>query len=209
MPPVQPRVAYFSMEIALESSLPTYSGGLGVLAGDTLRSCADLGLAVCGVTLVHRQGYFRQGITPDGEQRERPDPWSPEDRLEHLPPRVSVEVAGKSVALRAWRYRIGSERGTEIAVYLLDADLPENTAEHRRLTDRLYGGDDAYRLGQEIVLGIGGVRMLLALGHREIDRFHLNEGHAALAIPELIDALDPTECDREAAFEQVRGRCIF
>jgi len=97
----QPRVAYFSMEIALESGMPTYAGGLGVLAGDTLRSCADLGLAVCAVTLVHRQGYFQQGIAPDGEQRERPNPWSPEGHLEPLSPRIAVELGGKSVRLRA------------------------------------------------------------------------------------------------------------
>jgi starch phosphorylase len=208
MPAVQPRVAYFSMEIALESGLPTYAGGLGVLAGDMLRSCADLGIAVCAVTLVHRQGYFQQGIAPDGEQRERPDPWSPEDRLEPLSARVAVEVGGKPVQLRAWRYRIASDRRAEVPVYLLDADLPENAAEHRRLTDRLYGGDDAYRLGQEIVLGIGGMRLLRALGHREIRRFHLNEGHAALAIPELIEAL-AQERGREVDVEEVRDQCVF
>jgi starch phosphorylase len=179
-----------------------------VLAGDTLRSCADLGLAVCALTLVHRQGYFQQGIAPDGEQRERPDPWSPEDRLDPLSPRVAVEVGGKPVRLRAWRYRIASDRGAEVPVYLLDADLPENAAEHRRLTDRLYGGDHAYRLSQEILLGIGGVRMLRALGHGQIERFHLNEGHAALAIPELIESLSQ-ERGREADLAQVRRRCIF
>jgi starch phosphorylase len=163
-----PRVAYFSMEIALESGLPTYSGGLGVLAGDTLRSCADLGLAVCAVTLVHRQGYFRQSIAADGHQRELPDPWHPEERLEPLSPRVELEVGGKAVQLRAWRYRIAGARGAEVPVYLLDADLPENAAEHRRLTDRLYGGDDAYRLAQELLLGVGGVRMLRALGYRDL-----------------------------------------
>ena len=210
MPDIQPHVAYFSMEIALESGLPTYAGGLGVLAGDTLRSCADLGLAVCAVTLVHRQGYFRQQITASGEQRERPDPWRPEDRLEPLAAHVALEIGGKTVQLRAWRYRITGARGAEIPVYLLDADLPENAAEHRRLTDRLYGGDDAYRLGQELVLGVGGVRMLRALGHRELRRFHLNEGHAALAIPELIEELGAVRgADLAARLEQVRSRCVF
>jgi starch phosphorylase len=210
MPDFHPRVAYFSMEIALESGLPTYSGGLGVLAGDTLRSCADLGLAVCAVTLVHRQGYFRQSITADGQQRELPDPWRPEDRLEALAPRIEVEVGGKAVRLRAWRYRIAGERGGAIPVYLLDADLPENAAEHRRLTDRLYGGDAAYRLEQELLLGAGGVRMLRALGHRDLRRFHLNEGHAALAIPELLEELaDERDGELEDAIEAVRGRCVF
>jgi starch phosphorylase len=207
MPSVQPRIAYFSMEIALESGLPTYAGGLGVLAGDTLRSCADLGLPVCAVTLVHRRGYFQQTIAHDGEQRDRPDPWHPEDRLEPLSARVAVEVGGKSVHLCAWCYRIQSDRGTEVPVYLLDADLPENAAEHRQLTDRLYGGDEAYRLGQEIVLGIGGIRMLRALGHAGLERFHLNEGHAALAIPELLATLSADQ--KGTAIERVRERCIF
>jgi len=210
MPDSHPRVAYFSMEIALESGLPTYAGGLGVLAGDTLRSCADLGLAVCAVTLVHRQGYFRQSISPDGHQRELPDPWRPEERLEALEPRVLLEIGGKAVRLRAWRYRISGARGAEIPVYLLDADLPENAPEHRRLTDRLYGGDEAYRLGQELLLGVGGVRMLRALGHRDLRRFHLNEGHAALAIPELIEELLAQRGgDLEDAIEAVRGHCVF
>jgi starch phosphorylase len=211
MPPASlPVVAYFSMEIALEAAVPTYSGGLGVLAGDTLRSCADLGLPVCAVTLVHRAGYFDQGIAADGGQLERPDSWRPEERLEPLSPRVKLDLGGTPVELRAWLYRVVGVHGAEVPVYLLDADVPENGTDQRRLTDRLYGGDDAYRLAQEAILGIGGVRMLRALGHSRLQRFHLNEGHAALAIPELMEEeVAGAPDDAASAAERVRGRCVF
>ncbi|MBW2497421.1 MAG: alpha-glucan family phosphorylase [Deltaproteobacteria bacterium] len=211
MPESNPSVAYFSMEIALEPALPTYSGGLGVLAGDTLRSCADLGLEVCAVTLVHRGGYFRQRIGAHGAQEEAPDPWRPEERLEPLSPSVIVEIGGESVRVRAWLYRVVGERGAEVPVYLLDTDMPDNPDAARRLSDRLYGGDNAYRLGQEALLGVGGIRMLRALGHTRIKRYHLNEGHAALAIPELIDEdlrSGVAQDDADAA-DRVRGRCVF
>jgi len=206
------RIAYFSMEIALDPALPTYSGGLGILAGDTLRSCADLGLSVCGVTLAHRHGYFRQSIDAEGRQVETPDPWHPESRLEELPARVHVGIGDDKVVLRAWLYRVVGADGHQVPVYLLDADLPENAPERRALTDRLYGGDDDYRLAQEAILGIGGVRMLRALGHHQLERFHLNEGHAALAIAELVEeqlagaqGSDAVLC----AVERVRAHCVF
>jgi starch phosphorylase len=198
------------MEIALESRLPTYSGGLGVLAGDTLRSCADLGLPVCAVTLVHRKGYFLQRIARDGSQQEQPHPWRPEEHLEPLSPRVKVDLRGDPVEVRAWCYRIVGVNGSEVPVYLLDTDVPENSAEQRMHTDHLYGGDDSYRLAQEAILGIGGVRMLRALGHRGLERYHLNEGHAALAIPELIgEELTRSPDDSDGARERVRERCVF
>ncbi len=211
MSETNPTIAYFSMEIALEPQLPTYSGGLGVLAGDTLRSCADLGLDVCAITLVHRQGYFRQRIASDGDQQERPDPWRPETRVEPLEPRVKVDLGGAPVEVRAWRYRIVGERGAEVPVYLLDTDLPGNPEAARRLSDRLYGGDGSYRLGQEALLGIAGVRMLRALGHDSIRRYHLNEGHAALAIPELVGEQLAAGRARgvDEAADDVRGHCIF
>jgi len=199
------------MEICLEPEFPTYSGGLGVLAGDTLRSAADLALDMVAVSLVHRSGYFRQEIGPDGGQHALPAEWRPESHLELLEPRVKVSVADTPVTLRAWLCRVRGEGGHEVPVYLLDTDLPENSPDVRRFTDTLYGGDDRYRLCQEIVLGIGGVRMLRALGHAAIDRFHLNEGHAALAVLALLEeemgsADGP---DLEAAIERVRPRCVF
>jgi starch phosphorylase len=186
-----PFVAYFSMEIALEAEIPTYAGGLGVLAGDTIRSAADLGLSLVAVSLVHRHGYFHQKLDASGAQSEQDAHWKPEERLEPLPARVSVEIEGRSVTLCAWRHRVHGVCGDEVPVYLLDSDLPENAAGDRELTDRLYGGDSRYRLCQETLLGIGGVRMLRALGHTRVDRFHLNEGHASLAVLALTRRSSP------------------
>jgi starch phosphorylase len=173
------------MEIALASDIPTYSGGLGVLAGDTLRSAADLCIPLVGVTLVSRQGYFRQEIAADGRQIEHPDPWDPAASSTPLPAKVSVEIAGHEVWIAGWLHVVVGVTGTRVPVVLLDTDLPENGEQDRRTTDCLYGGDSAYRLRQEIVLGIGGVRMLEALGF-DIRAFHLNEGHSALLTLQLL-----------------------
>jgi starch phosphorylase len=185
--PVFRQVAYFSMAIALDPRMPTYSGGLGMLAGDTLRAAADRELSMVGVTLVHRLGYFRQRLDPNGSQTEEPDEWMVEKFATKLAPRVAVNIEGRTVQLCAWQYDVRGVTKGVIPVYLLDTDLPENLEWDRRLTDRLYGGDDWYRLCQEIVLGIGGVRMLRALGHANLQRFHMNEGHAALLALELLD----------------------
>jgi len=202
-----PCIAYFSMEIALEPGMPTYAGGLGVLAGDTLRSAADLGVCMVGVTLLHREGYFRQILGPDGSQQERPDPWQPHDWLDPLEERVVVEIEGQPVTVCAWRYGMRGQHGHEVPVYLLDTDLPENRPEDRHLNQRLYGGDLAARLRQEVVLGIGGVRLLEALGYDHIDRFHMNEGHAALAALALGER--HRNGDGDPSVEAVRRRCVF
>src|SRR5512146_2451993 len=162
-----PPVAYFSMEIALDENIPTYSGGLGVLAGDTLRSTADLGVPMVAVSLLYRKGYFRQRLDAAGNQTEQPQNWSPEQVLEPVPGRVSVTIEGRPVTLRAWKYTVRGVTGATIPVYLLDSDLPENSAADRVLTDQLYGGDDRYRLAQEVVLGIGGPEMLWKLGRTD------------------------------------------
>src|SRR5688500_16144617 len=140
------------MEVGFESTIPTYSGGLGVLAGDTLKAAADLSLPVTGVSLVHRKGYFRQALGKGGEQSEEADTWRPEDHLEPVAKTVSLTLGGRSVTVRAWRRRIGSEEGGHIWLYLLDTDVAGNDAEDRKLTDHLYGGDLSYRLKQEAVL---------------------------------------------------------
>jgi starch phosphorylase len=181
------RIAYFSMEIALDENIPTYSGGLGVLAGDSLRAAADLELPMIGVTLVHRKGYFRQELDVDGRQIERPCSWDPASSLEELPARISVEIEARRVLLRAFRFEVAGATGASVPVLLLDSDLPENAEQDRRLTDELYGGNARYRLAQEVILGIGGVRLLRALGYSELERFHMNEGHAALLGLELLD----------------------
>lgn len=180
-------IAYFTMEIALEADMPTYSGGLGVLAGDTVRTAADLGVPMVAVSLVHRKGYFRQVLDADGNQSEAPDSWIVEEVLEEMPERAQVEISGRRVALRAWRYWVAGCRGDRVPVFFVDSDLAENAPEDRALTDALYGGDQRYRLSQEVILGIGGVRLLRALGYRHVERFHMNEGHAALLTLELLD----------------------
>src|SRR5687768_13716559 len=159
------RVAYFSMEIALEPEIPTYSGGLGVLAGDTLRSAADLHVPMVGVTLSHRKGYFRQALDHLGNQSESPKPWDPAAHAELMDATASIVIEGRHVRVRAWRYWIKGEGTHDVPVYLLDTDCPENSDGDRHLTDSLYGGDARYRLCQEAVLGIGGVKILRRLGH--------------------------------------------
>lgn len=206
------RVAYFSMEIALEPGMPTYSGGLGVLAGDTLRAAADLKVPLVAVTLLYRKGYFCQRLDASGWQREEPNEWAVEDFLTELPIRASVTVEGRTVYLRAWQYEVKAAEGFTVPVYLLDTDVPENAAWDRTLTHHLYGGDAHYRLCQEVVLGIGGVRMLRALGHNTIARFHLNEGHAALLTLALLDeqaARDGRNTFSRADVNTVRQLCVF
>ena len=205
-------VAYFSMEIGLEKSIPTYAGGLGVLAGDTARSAADMTVPLVAISLVHRKGYFRQRLDPAGNQTEEPVDWPVAERLVSLEPRVTVAIERRSVQLRAWRYEVRGISGHVVPVLLLDADLPENAAEDRRLTDHLYGGDAHYRLCQEVILGIGGVRVLRALGYRNIRRFHMNEGHAALLTVELAHEKarerGETTITREIV-QSIKPLCVF
>ncbi len=205
-------VAYFSMEIALDPAMPTYSGGLGVLAGDILRAAADLGLPMTGVTLLHRKGYFHQHLDPWGSQSETPASWTPEEILEPLPPRVSLEIEGRQVHVRAWRYVVHGLAGHIVPVYFLDTALAENSPQDQTLTDHLYGGDDHYRLCQEIVLGLGGVAILHALGHNTRMCYHMNEGHSALLSLALLEqqAEGRGLCAiTETDVESVRRQCVF
>lgn len=181
------RIAYFSMEVALDPAIPTYSGGLGILAGDTLRSAADLGVRMAAVSLIHRKGYFRQHVDEDGNQFEESVPWLPERFLEPMKPVITVSIAGRPVHVRAWRYLIEGVTGHIVPVYLLDTSLQENTAWDQTLTDSLYGGDNYYRLCQEAILGIGGVEILPKLGHHHIGSYHMNEGHSALLGVALVE----------------------
>jgi len=200
-----PRVAYFSMEIALDERFPTYSGGLGVLAGDMLRSCADLGMPIAGVTLAYRAGYFHQTLDDHGNQSEAPEPWSPEREFPATHASVIVRIGERDVRVVAWRYDVTGVRGHVVPVYLLDTDVEENHPDDRGLTAHLYGGDQRYRLAQEAILGIGGARMLTALGHTGIETYHLNEGHSALLVLALLDRATATS----DPLESVRARCVF
>jgi starch phosphorylase len=205
-------IAYFSMEIAADPAWPTYAGGLGVLAGDMLRSAADRGLPIVGVTLLPRRGYFRQRLDERGGQTEEPERWEPETVLERLDPLASVSLNGQEVKVRAWRHFITGITGYQVPVYFLDVNLPENPPWERTLTDNLYGGDDVYRLCQEAILGIGGVRLLRALGHDRISRFHMNEGHSALLalalLEEEIGRRNLSQVSTED-MENVRQKCVF
>ncbi|HXW04528.1 MAG TPA: alpha-glucan family phosphorylase [Vicinamibacterales bacterium] len=205
------QVAYFSMEIGLETRIPTYAGGLGVLAGDTLRSAADLGRSMVGVTLLHRKGYFRQRLDARGRQSEEPVAWAVEDILRPAPARIGVELNGRLVQVGAWLYELRGAGGA-VPVYLLDTDVAGNSDDDRRLTDALYGGDASYRLSQEVVLGVGGVRMLRALGYTQIDRFHMNEGHSSLLVVALLEEQAHQAGRTEITAEDVaavRARCVF
>jgi len=204
-----PAIAYFSMEVALESDIPSYSGGLGVLAGDTLRSAADLALPLVGSRSSTARATSTSAWTPSGP-RARPAEWSPEDRLQEVEARCQLWVEGRPVTVRAWRYPVRGVTGVVVPVLLLDTDLPENEPGDRRLTDHLYGGDDRYRLCQELILGVAGVRMLRALGYHRVGRFHMNEGHSALLALELFaEELHRNHGDVPHAVEFVKRRCVF
>ena len=180
-------IAYFSMDVAVDSNIPTYSGGLGVLAGDMLRSAADLRLPMVAVSLLHRKGYFDQRLDSQGNQMESAVKWSPECHLQRLAEQVTLTIGSRPVVIGAWRYLFIGVTGHIVPLIFLDADLAENDSSDRSLTDFLYGGDERYRLCQETILGIGGVLMLRALGHKDIRVFHMNEGHSALATLALLE----------------------
>jgi starch phosphorylase len=200
------------MEIALDPNMPTYSGGLGMLAGDTLRSAADLGAALAAVTLVYRKGYFRQYLDAQGNQTEQPQQWEPERSLKEVEGRVTIEIEGRPVYVRAFQYDVHGVDGDIVPVYLLDTNLPENSEEDRHLTDSLYGGDDHYRLCQEAVLGLGGLALLRKLGHDKIAAYHMNEGHSALLALGLLERrLDQSFAGRvkQLDIDGIRRMCIF
>jgi starch phosphorylase len=205
-------VAYFSMEIGVKPEIPTYSGGLGILAGDTLRSAADLGVPMVGVTLLHRQGYFRQHLDAGGNQTESQDRWNPEDLLQPLKVRASVTIEDRQAQVRAWRYDIMGFSGHRVPIYFLDTALPENSPWDQTLTDYLYGGDHHYRLCQEVVLGMGGMAILTALGITDQVTYHMNEGHSALLALSLLEAQrqgGEGPVPAEAEVEAVRRHCVF
>ncbi len=209
--PSSGQVAYFSMEIAINPSMPTYSGGLGVLAGDTLRSAADLGVPLVAFTLLHRKGYFKQHIDGGGAQSEEVQGWNPADFCTEEPARATVVVEDRTVTIRAWRYDMVGRAGHIVPIYLLDTDIDGNSGWDRGLTDHLYGGDTNYRLQQEIVLGMGGVRMANALG-KHVNVYHMNEGHAALLTLALLESQlggGPLGAATDTDLQVVRNKCVF
>ena len=209
----EPKIAYFSMEIGIQNDIPTYSGGLGVLAGDTIRASADLKLPMVAVTLLTKKGFFIQELDEYGKQTERPVSWDPSQYMKLLPARTSVQIEGREVVLQAWQYNVESLTRGCIPVIFLDTDIAGNVPEDREITHYLYGGDLAYRLKQEIVLGIGGVRMLHELEF-EIKKYHMNEGHSSLLTLELLNRFKrPIEdvWDEKLVWdvEKVKDLCVF
>jgi starch phosphorylase len=210
---VEPMIAYFSMEIGVKNDIPTYSGGLGILAGDTIKSAADLNLPMVAVTLITRKGYFNQEIDSMGWQREKPVEWDPARYMKLLKEKVRVQIEGRDVYIQAWVYLVISPTGGKVPILFLDTDLPENAPEDRAVTDQLYGGDSAYRIKQEVVLGMGGVRMLQALEFH-IKKYHMNEGHASFLALELLLRF---KRDIESVWDErsvwdlarVRDLCVF
>ncbi len=205
-------VAYFSMEVGLDSAIPTYSGGLGVLAGDTLRAAADMGLPMVGISLLNRKGYFKQSLDPQGNQSEGPAVWNPAATLRLLPDTARITIEGRTVHLRVWLYTIRGIQGHTVPVFLLDTALAENSAWDQALTDYLYGGDSLYRFCQEIILGMGGIAILRAMGYVNIRAYHMNEGHSALLILSLLkEDMDKQHvCNvTDACARDVRELCVF
>lgn len=208
-----PRIAYFSMEIGLKAEIPTYSGGLGVLAGDTIKSASDLKIPMVAVTLLYRKGYFHQHFSPDGWQQESDIEWQPEKHMQLLPTKTLVTIEKRDVKIQAWLYNVKSPTGGELPILFLDTDIPGNDEADRSITDRLYGGGLELRLKQEIVLGIGGARILRALNFT-IKKYHMNEGHASLLTVELLNnARLPVEkiWDERNAWDtkKVMEQCVF
>ncbi len=195
------RIAYFSMEIGLINEIPTYSGGLGVLAGDVIRSSADLKIPLVAVSLISHKGYLKQEIIQGGKQIEHPAEWAPSKYMSELTTQTVVKIRGREVKIKAWLYDHQSPTGGLLSILFLDTDIDGNMPEDREITSFLYGGDERYRLKQEIVLGIGGVRILEASGF-DIRKYHMNEGHSALLTLELLqrNGMNP---------DKVKDYCVF
>ena len=174
-------IAYFSAEVGLNSQIKTYSGGLGLLAGDTIKAMADLEVPFCAVTLLYKQGYFKQKINKEGIQVELADYWEYENVLTKCDVQVQVNIYGEFILIDVWKFEYEGDTGHRVPIYFLDTQLEENSEFAKSLTDHLYVGD---RVAQEIVLGIGGVRALEKLNH-PISLHHMNEGHSAFLTLEL------------------------
>jgi starch phosphorylase len=199
-------VAYFSPEFGIAEAVPQYSGGLGVLAGDHLKSSSDLGVPLVGVGLLYRHGYFRQSLDADGWQQERYPLLDPHVMALRLCDgiRISVDLAGVPLVAQVWKADVG-----RVPLYFLDADVEDNPDDIRSVTDRLYGGDVEHRLRQEILLGIGGVRALQAVGVGA-QVFHTNEGHAGfLGLERIRQLVTEQGLTYAEAIEAVRSACIF
>ncbi len=207
------KIAYFSMEIGFDSNIPTYSGGLGVLAGDTLKSCADLHVPTVAVTLLSEKGYFHQEIDEHGNQHEVPEQWKKEEVLSKLNEKVVISISGRDVVVQGWMYTLKGITGFEVPIIFLDTNLPENSDYDRTITQHLYQGDHAYRIAQELVLGIAGNKFLGDLGFSGLEKYHLNEGHGSFLILELLSDTKihhgQDDITKRYDFDKIKGMCVF
>ena len=198
----QATVAYFSAEIGISPSVHTYSGGLGILAGDHIKSAADLGVNMVAVTLMYKEGYFKQRMDEEGNQTEVYPRFEPDPLLDKLPDSVTLPLRGSDVHIEVWKYTFTGIKGNSIEIYFLDTDTPQNTEEDRSITLRLYAGGKDHRVLQEAILGFGGIRVLRQLGYKDFSTYHMNEGHCSFLTLELLREFDGNE-------EEVRKRCHF
>ncbi len=201
MKKIDRKIAYFSMEIAMESDIPTYSGGLGVLAGDTLRSAADLEIPLVAITLCYDSGYFFQEVL-QGRQIEREVQWDFGSEFERLPNIIELQIQDKTFLVGGWLYNMKGETGFEIPIILLDTNIEGNEHWQKNFTHILYDATPFQRVVQEMILGMGGIKMIESLGYSNIETHHMNEGHAAFGVFEHYKRYKPN-------IEEVRKRCIF
>ncbi|MBU2504662.1 MAG: alpha-glucan family phosphorylase [Candidatus Omnitrophica bacterium] len=202
------RIAYFSMEIGIHPQIRTYSGGLGILAGDTVNSCADLGIPLVAVSLLYRDGYFYQKLDALGNQQELPYEWNPKKLLRLLKKQVTVTIENRTVYVRAWQYDVVGVTGYLLPVIFLDTNFEPNSEYDRSLSYSLYGGDKKCRFAQEAILGIGGVKMLKELGYCYLSRYHMNEGHASLLTLELLNQRKKND-ELTWDIDGVKRMCVF
>ena len=195
-------IAYFSAEIGISRSLPTYSGGLGILAGDHIKSAADLGLNMCGITLLYKEGYFKQRIDEEGIQSENYPKFDPYPFLTKLDNSFTLRLRERDVFINIYKYDYKGAKGDKIPIFFLDTDCDKNFNDDRKITLRLYSGDKDHRILQEAILGFGGMKMLRSLNQDSIQTYHMNEGHCSFLV---LDLLEKNNGD----IETVKSMCHF
>lgn len=196
------KVAYFSAEIGIDSHLKTYSGGLGILSGDTVKAMADLRFPLCAVTLLYKEGFFKQ-IIKDNIQTEVPDTWDYSKLLKDTNKETTVNICNTDIKVKIWETDYYGNSGHKVPIYFLDTDLETNPPWAQKITNKLYQGD---RLHQEMVLGIAGVKALAVLGHKEIEKYHMNEGHSAFLTLQMYKYIGETTGWSD---DQVKSKCVF
>ena len=195
-------IAYFSAEIGISSSLPTYSGGLGVLAGDHIKASGDIGLNMCAITLLYREGYFKQRIDEEGIQTETYPRFDPYPLLKKLDVRFTLRLRARDVWIQVYRFDYVGHGGHAVPIYFLDTDVEENIKDDRIISQRLYSGNKDHRILQEAILGFGGTKLLDELGQNDIKKYHMNEGHCSFLVLHLLEKFN-------GDMKKVKSLCHF